>query len=339
MSSGYLQRMGASALNPGGSIRPMLGSVFSPSANRGMPENFRGEEKTTPLGNRPESRVTPQPEEGAVPGVRPELSTTAPAPRIHRGEGPETGPSTSHVPSFQILTSASEKTEQKRSGEPRPEERTSFKPSVNKSQQREVEMPAVSSSISMNYGDEGLDEPQGVSLRSKPELVTPGRDASRILQNAWPDASPSGGSNVTPFPTVTLVSGKDKQQLSAEPGSEGRASFNALVTPRRRDVENSEVVPKARYEPLVAENFGRTERPRFLRDTSNPLTPDVRREEERNLLRRLRPPEREPDEIQIHIGRIEVTAMPPAPARAEPRPARKSPSLDEYLKRGEGRPG
>lgn len=46
-------------------------------------------------------------------------------------------------------------------------------------------------------------------------------------------------------------------------------------------------------------------------------------------------PNREPDEINIHIGRIEVTAVPP-PA-ASPRPlskARKSVSLDEYLKRG-----
>jgi hypothetical protein len=44
---------------------------------------------------------------------------------------------------------------------------------------------------------------------------------------------------------------------------------------------------------------------------------------------------REPDEVQIHIGRIEVTAVAPSPSSRPPiTPARKSPSLDEYLKRG-----
>lgn len=47
---------------------------------------------------------------------------------------------------------------------------------------------------------------------------------------------------------------------------------------------------------------------------------------------------REPDEIQIHIGRIEVTAVQAPPARPSPqKAARKAPSLGEYLKRGNGR--
>jgi len=48
-------------------------------------------------------------------------------------------------------------------------------------------------------------------------------------------------------------------------------------------------------------------------------------------------PAREPDEIQIHIGRIEVTAMPPPVARPVAPAARKGPSLDEYLSRRDGR--
>lgn len=55
---------------------------------------------------------------------------------------------------------------------------------------------------------------------------------------------------------------------------------------------------------------------------------------------RLQPPEppvREPDEIQIHIGRIEVTAVPQAPAPAVANPERNIPSLDEYLKRRDRR--
>jgi hypothetical protein len=51
------------------------------------------------------------------------------------------------------------------------------------------------------------------------------------------------------------------------------------------------------------------------------------------------PAEREPDKIEIHIGRIEVTAVPqeaPRPAAAR---ARKSLNLSEYLKRRDGRAG
>jgi hypothetical protein len=44
----------------------------------------------------------------------------------------------------------------------------------------------------------------------------------------------------------------------------------------------------------------------------------------------------EPNDIAIHIGRIEVTAVQPAPPRAAPKPPRHAPSLDEYLKRRNG---
>ena len=43
------------------------------------------------------------------------------------------------------------------------------------------------------------------------------------------------------------------------------------------------------------------------------------------------------DEIQIHIGRVEVIAMPAVAPRAAPAPARKSQTLDEYLRQGRGR--
>jgi hypothetical protein len=45
----------------------------------------------------------------------------------------------------------------------------------------------------------------------------------------------------------------------------------------------------------------------------------------------------QPDEIQIHIGRIEVIAVPPPAARPAAPPARRGQSLDEYLSRSNGR--
>jgi hypothetical protein len=44
------------------------------------------------------------------------------------------------------------------------------------------------------------------------------------------------------------------------------------------------------------------------------------------------------DDIEIHIGRIEVAAVHPAPTRTAPvKPQRRAASLDEYLKRRDGR--
>jgi hypothetical protein len=43
------------------------------------------------------------------------------------------------------------------------------------------------------------------------------------------------------------------------------------------------------------------------------------------------------DEIQIHIGRIEVTAVPPPAATIKPKRGAKGPSLQEYLGRRERR--
>jgi hypothetical protein len=53
--------------------------------------------------------------------------------------------------------------------------------------------------------------------------------------------------------------------------------------------------------------------------------------------RRAPAPAHESDEITIHIGRIEVAAVHQPAARPAPAPARKAMSLDEYLKRGNGR--
>ena len=45
----------------------------------------------------------------------------------------------------------------------------------------------------------------------------------------------------------------------------------------------------------------------------------------------------EPDEIRIHIGRIDVTAVPPpVTVRPAARPERKSVNLDQYLKERRG---
>lgn len=52
-----------------------------------------------------------------------------------------------------------------------------------------------------------------------------------------------------------------------------------------------------------------------------------------------RPAQPQPEEIQVHIGRIEVLAVPQTAPRQAAAPARKGLSLDEYLSRRNGRSG
>jgi len=61
--------------------------------------------------------------------------------------------------------------------------------------------------------------------------------------------------------------------------------------------------------------------------------PVDRRETLVDPLRGQRSPRKEMDEVHIHIGRIEVTAAPPSAPSAIPKPVRRAPNLDEYLRR------
>jgi hypothetical protein len=58
-----------------------------------------------------------------------------------------------------------------------------------------------------------------------------------------------------------------------------------------------------------------------------------------NAIRRAPAAHREADEIHIHIGHIEVSAIAQAAPRPPAAPARKTVTLDEYLRRGDGRAG
>jgi len=73
------------------------------------------------------------------------------------------------------------------------------------------------------------------------------------------------------------------------------------------------------------------------RDARAQSSKDARRTAQPLPFRGATPPPRGSDEIQINIGRIEVTAMPPA-ARPAP-PKSKSLNLEEYLRRRNGRNG
>jgi hypothetical protein len=86
------------------------------------------------------------------------------------------------------------------------------------------------------------------------------------------------------------------------------------------------------YTPLVREGLRPAEA--ALERDSSPLSPDRAKLGRTGPARHSAQVERSADDIQIHIGRIEVTAVPPAPTRPAVQPVRKSLRLDEYLRRG-----
>jgi hypothetical protein len=98
----------------------------------------------------------------------------------------------------------------------------------------------------------------------------------------------------------------------------------------------TEVPPQSvlAYRPLVVDNPGRASEVRPFK-SSDTFISGSNRKTGQELPKRSEVATREPDEIQIHIGRIEVVAVPQQQAaRAPAKSTRKSVSLDEYLKRG-----
>jgi hypothetical protein len=157
-----------------------------------------------------------------------------------------------------------------------------------------------------------------------------------LISEAGEFGQPAQASN--PDPTAMGPPAKPRQIQNADPVSEERAAPLEISlreiehqNPEQPDIVR-EVVRKDHYRPLMAERAPRTEE-----RSSNPFPTGAQRAERRDFSGRAEKPERQPDEIQIHIGRIEVTAAPPAPTRPEIKPANKSPNLGEYLKRRHGR--
>jgi hypothetical protein len=282
--SNYLQRMASSALSPGGSIRPILRSIFSPSTSRRVPEHIPGKGSASSL--IAAERVVPTP----------------------------AGPDSFLEPGLSGVF-----------GDPVPEATTFFNPLVNEGQRSNVESRL--SSIDIRNGDARSDEQPSLAAQNNHENVTPGRHAP----------GRQGAGMQPPLPAVTPISRNAKQSENTEPISEPVDTLAARA--KKSDLEDSEAPDNIRYRPLMTASGSSADGPVASWKVSSPLTPATRKEAKGNLSSSSGLPEREPDEIQIHIGRIEVTAVPQAVPRPAPPPLRKSISLNDYLKRGEGRSG
>ena len=258
-----------SARNPGGSIRPILGSLFAAPQYGRTPETLEMEEEGVSRG-RPESLVTPSPDtprafENPKPErARPE-SLVAPHPdtsRVFETPKPEPRPAASGIPPFQSPAVVPGRVPQNEDFDPISEERTSFKPLVARDQQEKIEKRAV-------------------------------RSASIV-------------------------------EL-AETSARGKASEHPQ--PLLEQTEQKTVF-KGPLRPITVEHLRRAD-PKTFRVAPHPIAGT---NEARDLSGRAGMPAREPDEIQIHIGRIEVAAVPRPSVAATPKRAPQGPSLQEYLK-------
>lgn len=129
-------------------------------------------------------------------------------------------------------------------------------------------------------------------------------------------AVPEEGKNVS----LTLAG-----QTGAERGREANASAEGQA---------QELMLTHLYAPMMNANPSASREFAALR--TNPFT-RAARGREGNAPRSSAPVAREADEIQIHIGRIEVTAVQQRSAPPAAKPTRKGMSLDEYLRRADGR--
>jgi len=141
--------------------------------------------------------------------------------------------------------------------------------------------------------------------------------------------------------TGTLLSSTTQSSSPKTDFSEA-ASFQPLLPPVKAEeseidesksehttvveIEKKDMASVRRYSPLMTEVMVRSIHPAMPSPRANRIaSAAVRRE----FSHRAEP---EPDDIQIHIGRIEVTAVQQAPTRPALKPVRKGQSLDEYLK-------
>jgi hypothetical protein len=297
--SGYLQRLVSCARAPSAAIRPVVGPLFSASTYQGSAEDFQAVEEIV---------ISRQ------PGI---LVTPAPQPPRAIPPGSEPSPTASDLPYVPAQTQAAQATVQSEDSRLISEARESFQPPLT-----QVPLPTGpklkgEGPRSTAKARESSQPPlTQVPLATGPKLQTYGERGFR--------EKPVGG-------TEPSLEGSDQHVRVSTGFKDGKER----VEPRLEQ-PSQRIIPGGPYRPLVAEGLRPTEARAFQNWSS--LTSEGRRIDKADLPRPVARPEREADEIQIHIGRIEVTAVQPLPAgpAASPRPAappvRKSLRLDEYLR-------
>jgi hypothetical protein len=272
--TGYLQRLALKTVQPGKSIQPILGSLFSRP-------NLRIEAEPVSL-ETAETVVQPaRTEFVAHAGPPPPLGD----PGVYTIRTPEDGPMVME-PTASVEAPIS----------------TSKRTSLVPVQKEKAERPEIA------------------STESSASIKTPTPTLGRLNRTLAPGPQEK---MKTPVVSVSRPNPADhRQEAQNLPGEPMRA------LPDQRIFEPKELAPSV---AVTQRNLEEVVPP-----LANPTT--AANKKEGMSSRSTRPAQREPDEIQFHIGRIEVIAVPPAPpAATNPKRKHGAPSLDEYLRRSSRR--
>jgi len=129
------------------------------------------------------------------------------------------------------------------------------------------------------------------------------------------------------------------QQPTCHPVSSAGQEGYAIVPPQQEGARQTNRREQS-YTPLVEAEFS-PPAPKSILPVHSPASEASglrKKQENGGSFKRTVRSAREPDEIQIHIGRIEVTAVQPAaPTPGASKPRRSARSLDEYLRRRDGK--
>ncbi len=293
--SGYLQRLASSVLTPGGSIHPVVGSVFAGPKFGRTADTIVWEDDGLSSDNS-ESVTRP----------------SAEVPRRLQAPDLASDPPVSATPPLDLTPLLPEPDKRHEDPDPIAESRSTSRPDVSEpfSAEPTPRRPDVLKPISKGSGSllPVVSRPTSAERPPFKPLVIKATEKEIAL------------------PVVRYVSGDH----------EG-GQIQGAIEPREEGHEQ-EVVRERVQRPLMPESYRGTVPASVIGDKPNLLAPARGTVEKRGSSRGgAGLAEREPDEIQIHIGRIEVTAVPPAQAPPPARSAPKSPSLSEYLKRRDTR--
>jgi hypothetical protein len=197
--------------------------------------------------------------------------------------------------------------------------------------------PLVGSVFSANKGSQETDDFSSAAMtpsmsETPPPKAGPSSESQRAPQTLLPqnqvvttftrkETRAAAHESSTPQPLLPT-----RQQLPAE--ARERPDEEAIASPQ--DVNSREAI----YTPLIANNSAFSAQ-KSLADVPPSFSSPMNHEKQKAAASRTA--EREPDEIQIHIGRIEISAVPQTPAAPATKAARKSSSLDDYLRRRDRR--
>ena len=303
--SGYLKRLASSVRQTGGPIHPVVAPIFSSPQSTTASQEFLEEIVSTPPALAPHSRRDPP---ASVP--RPSFLTPA--------HGAESAIESEMDQQLHAVSDTSSVVMVGSSAIPSPAQPIdAFAPLVSAETVARVEQPVLHSSHT-SKGPAAIEEQQEPVATLRPRREDQRKESVLVHvtreQNIAPAARPVPQATREEKPPA-ITRPAQQQTESAEPG---------------------QVIFRDRYVPLMSEPRNPSDKPALLPQPPNPIAATVRSDPRRDSP--LRPTRPEPDEIEIHIGRIEVAAAPQAPSRSAPRPARKTLTLDDYLKRRHGRP-